>query len=157
MPLLESFTEKITDRLPSMIGPGVHAFADYAVAAAFLLYGMSAWDRDKRVAVSSAGCGLFALLSSAVTDYSANVSNKLPLHAHARVDLGLAAMAGTMPSFMGLKDKYDERFFRLQAVMIAALAGLTDFSGTGERKQLQRIEEDEKAERKEVLRVNKVA
>jgi hypothetical protein len=151
MPLLESLTEKITDRMPSMIGARFHSFADFAVAGAFLLYGAAAWNRDKRVAVSSAGCGLFALVSSALTDYSGgeeklypvDISSRLPLDAHARIDLGLAAMTGAMPSFMGLKDKYDKRFFRLQAISIVAIAGLTDFVGTGERKQLKRFEKSE--------------
>jgi len=162
MPLLERITEKITDRLPSMVSPGLHALADYGTAAGFLLYGMSAWKRDKRVGVSSVGCGLFALMSSALTDYSANATNglpsgKLPFDSHGRVDLGLAAMVGAMPSFMGLEDKYDARFFRIQAVMIVALAGLTDFSGTGERKQLRRIEKSEKVKRGEALQPRRAA
>ncbi len=144
MPLLESITAKVTDRLPTMFGSRAHALVECSIAGGFLLFALSAWKRDKRVAVSSAGCGLFTLVNSALTDYSGHEyeygNGKLPLDAHARIDIGLAAMIGTIPSFMGLKDKYDARFFRFQAAAIAALAGLTDFDRTGERKQLLRIE-----------------
>jgi hypothetical protein len=145
MPLLESITAKVTDRLPTMFGSRAHALVECGIAGGFLLFALSAWKRDKRVAVSSAGCGLFTLVNSALTDYSEHDydkhgEGKLLLDAHARIDIGLAAMIGTIPSFMGLKDKYDARFFRFQAAAMAALAGLTDFDRTGERKQLLRIE-----------------
>lgn len=145
MPLLERVTAKVTDRLPSMISPRLHALLEYASAAGFLLYASSVWERDQQVAISSAGCGLFVLVNSALTDYAERDSAKLSLDSHGRLDLGLAALIGTIPSLMGLNDKYDKRFFRVQAVALAALAGLTDFSRTGERKQLKNIEKTGRA------------
>ncbi len=162
MPLLESITAKVADRLPTMIGSRAHALLECGIAGGFLLFALSAWKRDQRVAITSAGCGLFTLVNSALTDYSAHGyadkgNGKLPLDAHARIDIGLAAMIGTMPSFMGVKDKYDARFFRFQAVAIAALAGLTDFNRTGERKQLVRIEKTGKAAPEEPFRSKSAA
>jgi len=142
LPLLDRLTVKVTDQMPSMIGSRVHSLVDYATAGAFLWFGAAAWQRDKRVAVSSVGCGLFHLLTSVLTDYSERRFDRLDMEHHARIDLGLAAMAGTMPAFMGIKDKRDARFFRWQAVAIAAAAGLTDFMGTGENKQLRRIDKE---------------
>jgi hypothetical protein len=142
MPFLDSITAKVTDQLPSTISPRLHSLVDYGTGAAFLLFGAFAWKRDKRTAVSSAGCGLFHLLNSVLTDYSELRSDRLNMEHHARVDMGVAALAGTMPAFMGLKDKYDTRFFRLQAILIAAAAGLTDFKRTGENKQLRQITKD---------------
>ena len=142
MPFLDRLAIKVTDQMPSMIGSRMHSLVDYATGSAFLLYGASAWGRDRRVAVSSVGCGLFHLLTSAVTDYSERRPDRLNMEHHARLDLGLAAMVGTMPTFMGMKDKRDIRFFRWQAVIIGAAAGLTDFVGTGERKQLSRIDKE---------------
>jgi hypothetical protein len=152
MPLLESITAKVTDRLPTMIGSRTHEWLEFGIAGGFLLFALSAWKRDKRVAVSSAGCGLFTLVNSALTDYSADGSDGLSLDAHGRIDIGLAAMVGTIPSFMGVTDKYDARFFRVQAVAIAALAGLTDFDRTGKSKQLGRIDKKVKAKPEQPLR-----
>ncbi len=45
-----------------------------------------------------------------------------------------------MPEYMGLRDAPATLFFRMQAVVIAAVTGLSDFSGRGERRQLRRIE-----------------
>jgi hypothetical protein len=142
MPLLDRLAVKITDQLPTVIAPGFHSLVDYGTAAAFLFFAASAWKRDKRVAVSSAGCGLFHLLSSVLTDYSERRTDRMEMEHHARVDMGFAAMVGTIPSFMGVTDKYDARFFRIQAIVIAAAAGLTDFRRTGENKQLRRIDKD---------------
>ncbi len=142
MPLLDRLAVKITDQMPTMIAPRIHSFVDYGTAAAFLVFAASAWKRDKRVAVSSAGCGVFHLLSSVLTDYSERREDRMDMEHHARVDMGFAAMVGTMPSFMGVADKYDTRFFRIQAVLIAAAAGLTDFRRTGENKQLRRIDKE---------------
>lgn len=142
MPMLDRLAVKVTDQMPSMIGSRMHSLVDYATAGAFLLYGSSAWHRDRRVAVSSVGCGLFHLLTSVLTDYSEHRVDRLNMEHHARVDLGVAAMVGTMPTFMGMKDKKDVSFFRWQAVIIGAAAGLTDFIGTGERKQLHRIDKE---------------
>lgn len=147
MPLLDRIALGVTDRMPSMINPKLHAFFDYGTAGAFLMYGMAAWKRDQRVAVASAGCGVFHLLTTALTDYPERRGDRLGMEHHARVDLGIAAMAGTMPGFMGIKDKYDVRFFRTIAVVIAATAGLTDFRRTGENKQIRRIEKEFKQQK----------
>jgi hypothetical protein len=131
-----------------MIGPRVHSLVDLGTATAFFGYALAAWDRDKRVAVSSAGCGLFHLLTSALTDYSGFRNDRLDMEHHARVDLGLAAIAGTIPAVMGLSDKRGIRFFHFQAIVIAGVAGLTDFKGTGENKQLSRIDKELQQEKK---------
>ncbi len=140
MPFLERLTAKITDRMPSMITPRMHSFIELACAGGFLLHAASAWERDKPVAVCSSGCAMFLLTNAALTDFAGTRNTRLGVDAHGRVDLGLAAMIGTIPSLMGIKDKYDARFFRVQAVALAALAGLTDFNLTGQTKQLKNIE-----------------
>lgn len=145
MPFLDRATAKIADRLPSIISPRAHAVLEFASAGAFLLYAASAWNRDKNVAVSSAGCGLFVLTNAALTEYAGDASAKLRFDSHGRIDMGLAAMIGTIPSLMGVKDKYDVRFFRTQAIALAALAGLTDFNQTGENQQLRMIEKTGRA------------
>jgi len=49
-------------------------------------------------------------------------------------------MVGTMPTFLGFEETSQARFFSMQAIGMAAVAGLTDFTGTGERKQLKKLE-----------------
>lgn len=145
MPFLDRLTAKITDRMPSMISPRMHSILELACAGGFLLHAASAWERDRNVAVSSAGCGLFLMTNAALTNFAKRGGFSSDLDSHGRVDIGLAAMIGTLPSLMGIKDKYDARFFRVQAVALAALAGLTDFDRTGQTKQLKNIEETRRA------------
>ncbi len=141
MPLLDQLTKRVADQLPSVVSPKSHAIADYAAAAAFLGYGLFAWNRDRRAAVGSIGCAAFGLVTAVLTDYPGGLVRKISFESHGRIDIGLAGLVGTMPEYVGLKDRPAARFFRLQAVAIAAVTGLTDFSGRGERRQLRRIEE----------------
>jgi hypothetical protein len=139
MPLLDKAAKGITDRLPTVISPRAHAIIDYATAAAFLGMGGLLWRKNRRAALASLMCGGSELLTSLMTDYPGGVSRGISFPLHGRIDAGLAAMAGTMPAFFGFEDTAQSRFFRLQAVGIAAVAGLTDFTGTGERRQLKKI------------------
>src|SRR5512142_1818271 len=84
MPFLERLTAKLTDRMPSMITPRVHAALEMASAGGFLLYAASTWGRDKNVAVTSAGCGLFLLANVAVTDYAISSDSRMQFDAHGR-------------------------------------------------------------------------
>ncbi len=139
MPLLDQLAKRIADRLPTVIGPAAHAVIDYATAASFLAYGVWAWKRDRRAALTSIGVGASEIVVSALTAYPGGVAPRLSFTSHGRIDMGLAAIVGTMPDSMGFRDDRASRFFRMQAVAIAAVTGLTDFERTGRRRQLQRI------------------
>jgi hypothetical protein len=139
MPVLDQLAKRVADRLPSAVTPRVHSVADYAVAGAFLFFGLTSWKRNKRAAVSSIGCALFLGLTSAVTDYSGRLKRELPFAAHGRMDLGLSALAAALPGFMGFQKQPEARFFRLQAAVLAGVSGLTDYLGTKESGQLGQI------------------
>ncbi len=141
MPLLDSLAKKATDYLPSVISPAGHAAADYASVGGFLAFGAWAWNRNRRAAVGSIGCGLFQVALAAVTDYPGGIIKRLSFTSHGRIDIGLATMVGTMPSYVGIQDAPEARFFRLQAVLLAAVTGLTDFTGSGRSRQLGHLEE----------------
>ena len=140
MPLLDKAAGKIADRLPTVISPRAHAIIDYATAAAFLAMGGLFWRSNRRAALASLICGGSELLIGSATNYPGGLGGDISFPLHGRIDLGLAAMIGTMPVFFGFEDTAQSRFFRLQAIGIAAVAGLTDFTGTGERKQLKKME-----------------
>ena len=53
MPILANATKAVTDRMPKVISPGVHAIIDYATAGTFFAMGALFWSRNKRAAVSS--------------------------------------------------------------------------------------------------------
>ncbi len=141
MPLLDQLTKKVADNLPSVISPTGHAIADYASAAGFLAFGAWAWRHRRRAALASVLCGGFQIAAAALSDYPGGISKHLSFRSHGRIDVGFAAMVGTMPDYMGFKDADEARFFRMQAIALAAVTGLTDFTGTGEARQLRHLEE----------------
>jgi hypothetical protein len=139
MPFLDKAAKRIADRLPSVISPKTHAIIDYATAAAFLAASGLLWRKNRPAALGSLICGGSELLISMLTDYAGGVAKSISFPQHGRIDAGLAGMTGTMPAFLGFAETPQARFFRMQAIAKAAVAGLTDFAGTGERKQLKEL------------------
>ncbi len=141
MPLLDQLTKRATDYLPSVISPTGHAIADYTTAAAFLAFGAWAWRHERRAALASLLCGGFQIGVAAVTDYPGGITKQISFRTHGRIDVGFAAMIAAMPDYMGFKDAKEARFFRMQAIALAAVTGLTDFTGTGKSRQLRHLDE----------------
>jgi hypothetical protein len=142
MPFLVKATKAATDRLPKIVSPRAHAAIDYATAGAFLLSSLLLWRRHRPAAVSAMICGGSELLVAALTDYPGGIVREISFPAHGRIDVGLAMFAATVPEFMNFADDPAARLFDMQALVMAAATGLTDFTGTGETKQLARIEEE---------------
>jgi hypothetical protein len=115
--------------MPKVISPRAHAVLDYATAATFLAGGvwMLARRRNKRAGISALACGVAETVTSLLTDYPGGVSDVISFPTHGKIDMGLAAMAATLPEFMDFADEREMGFFRAQAVLITANAGLTDF------------------------------
>ncbi len=141
MPLLTKATKAVTDRLPKVISPRAHAVLDYATAAVFLGASVAFWKRNRPAALSAILCGGSQLLLATMTDYPGGLVRSVSFETHGRMDGGFALLAATLPELMKFADSQQARFFDLQAVNIAATAGLTDFMGPGERKQLKKLEE----------------
>jgi hypothetical protein len=141
MPLLHKAVKLLTDRMPKVISPGVHAAIDYSTACVFFAMAGVFFSRNKKAALSCAMCGAGELLTSVFTDYPGGVKKVIGLRTHGAIDLGFATLVATLPSMMKFEDDTESRFFSLQSATITAVAGLTDFKGTGETRQLKEIEE----------------
>ena len=140
MPLLDQLAKRAADRLPSVVGPRTHSIAHYAIAGTFAAFGVAAWRRNQRAAISAFGCALFLTTTGVLTDCPGGLVRELPFAAHGRMDIGLAALAAALPGFMGFEKQSEARFFHVQAAVLGGLAGLTDFLGTRERRQLRHLE-----------------
>jgi hypothetical protein len=145
MPILVQATQWATNRMPKAISPKAHAIIDYAMAASF--FGMAGlfWRRDKRAAVSCLVCGAAETLNSLLTDYPGGIGS-LSFETHGAIDFGLVGLIASVPGLMRFSGEPEARFFRLQGMAMAAVTGLTDFTGTGEAGQ--RDEVDRRASRR---------
>jgi hypothetical protein len=141
MPVLDRSAKFITNRLPKVITPKAHAVIDYAMAASFLAMGAFFWKRNKRAAVSSFVCGGAELVTAIFTDYPGGVFEEISFETHGAIDFGLSGMAASMPDMLRFNDEREATFFRLQGLALATVAGLTDFTGTGQRSQLEQLDE----------------
>ena len=129
MPVLHSSVKLLTKHMPKVISPRTHAVLDYVTAGTFLTGGVLLLKRrrDKRAGVTALVCGVAETITSLLTDYPGGVTGLISFPTHGKIDMGLAAMTATLPEFMDFANGDDMGFFRAQAVLITANAGLTDF------------------------------
>ncbi len=141
MPILEQAAKWTTNKLPKVINPTAHAIIDYAMAASF--FGMAAffWRRNKRAAISSLVCGAAETITSLCTNYPGGVVDEISFETHGAIDFGLAGMVSSLPDMLRFSDEPESRFFRMQGIALATVTGLTDFTGTGEGNQLEKLDE----------------
>lgn len=127
MSFLTGITNVLTKPLPRVLSPKAHAYADYFTIGAFLLSGLVASRRNRRAAIASFACGATELAVSLLTDYPGGVSKAISFPLHEKIDIGLAAMAATMPEFLAFQDEPERMFFYAQAALITGLTNLTQF------------------------------
>lgn len=137
MPILDKAAKLVTNRMPKVISPRTHAIIDYAMAASF--FGMAAffWRRNKPAAVSALLCGAAETITSLCTDYPGGVVREISFKTHGTIDFALSGLAASLPGMLRFNDEPEARFFRAQGIAIGAVAGLTDFTGSGESNQLE--------------------
>ncbi len=128
MPLTTSVANVLTKRLPKIMTPKSHAIADYLSIAGFFVAGALFWRLNRRAALAAFACGGTGLAVNLVTDYPGGIHSLISFPLHEKMDLGLAAMAATIPEFMGFADDRQRGFFLAQAGIITATTNLTTFS-----------------------------
>jgi hypothetical protein len=140
MPLLDQAAKFATNKIPKIINPKAHAIIDYAMAASF--FGMAAffWRRNKRAAVSALVCGAAETVTALCTDYPGGVAREIGFETHGAIDFGLSGMVASLPDMLRFSSEPEARFFRVQGLALAAVTGLTDFSGSGEVGQLEELD-----------------
>ncbi|HET9182756.1 MAG TPA: hypothetical protein VFP59_11525 [Candidatus Angelobacter sp.] len=141
MPMLEQATKWATNKMPKVINPTVHAIVDYGMAASFFTMAALFWKRNKPAAISCLVCGGADTAISLLTDYPGGVTDAMSFETHGRIDFGMSGLIASMPNLLRFSDEKESAFFRLQGMAMAAVTGLTDFTGTGERNQRERLDE----------------
>ncbi len=135
MPLLQRGVAAATNRMPNVISPAAHAIIDYITVGTFFLMGAAFWRRNKRAALGSLMCGSAELGTALMTDFPGGLAKVIDLPTHLRIDMGLAAMAATLPDLMGFKNEPESKWLRVTGLGITVNAGLTN---PGERKSVRR-------------------
>ena len=141
MPILEQATKWATNKMPKVINPTAHSVIDYAVAASFFAMAAVFWRRNKRAAISCLVCGGAETVTSLLTDYPGGVTDAISFETHGAIDFGMSGLFSSMPNMLRFSDRREADFFRVQGVAKALVAGLTDFTGTGESNQRERLDE----------------
>lgn len=125
MPKLYGVADTITRRLPKVLSPEGHAIADYVTIGIFAVAGGLFWKTNKRAATAAWMCGAAELLLNFITDYPGGVVKLMSFPAHGKVDLGLAALAATMPELLSFRE--GKNLFLIQSGAITANTNLTRF------------------------------
>ena len=129
MPLVNKTVGAVTKALPKVISPRVHAVIDYATVGAFVLMGVLFWKNNRRAAVAALACGAAEATTALLTNFPGGVSDVISFRTHGKIDAALAGATASMPNLLNFGDEPEAKHFRIQGGMIAAVTGLTDFSG----------------------------
>jgi hypothetical protein len=140
MPILDQAARWTTNKMPKVITPKAHAIIDYAMAAAFFGTAAFFWRRNKRAAVSALVCGAAETITALCTDYPGGVVREISYETHGAIDFGLSGLVASLPDMFRFSGEPESRFFRVQGLALATVTGLTDFTGTGERGQLEDLD-----------------
>lgn len=128
--LLEKGVNLLSNRLPKVIGPKTRAIIDYAaIAGPFFVIAGVAWKRHRRAAITSLACGIAETAIAALTDYPGGVGKVISYPTRAKIDAGTAAAIGSLPNAVGFAHEWPAWVFRGRALGMAAVAGLTDYTG----------------------------
>ena len=139
MPLLQKGVAALGDRMPKVISPKAHAIADYITIGGWFLMGALMWKKNKRAAIAAMVCGGAELGTTLVTDFPGGVADLISFPLHGKIDLGLAATASSLPTFMGFDDGAESKFFRMMGISVTAVATMTDYGEeTRARSELRR-------------------
>jgi hypothetical protein len=137
MALLQKGASIFSSRLPKVLGPRVHAVADYSVAALLFGAGVLFWRNHRSASLSALLCGSGVLLNSLCTDYPGGVVREMSFENHGRIDAGLAGLTAAMPGLMGFSGEPQARFFEATALAETLAAGFTDYHGEPEGEVLE--------------------
>ncbi|PYX32457.1 MAG: hypothetical protein DMG80_07970 [Acidobacteria bacterium] len=133
MPILNSLAKVIAKPIPRMISPNAHAVIDYLTIGSFLVSAGFFWGRSKRAALAALICGGTELAVSLLTNYPGGIKKVISFRTHGEIDLGLAAMAATMPEFLAFNEDSEKKFFVGQGALITAVSELTQFPEQAQR------------------------
>ena len=127
MPLSTNLTELVTQPLPKIIRPGMHAIIDWGTAGAFLAAGALLWKKNRRAAVASMICG--DLIGSLVflTDCPGGVVKKISFDTHGKIDPAVSALVASMPNLLGFSHEKESKLFQGIGIGLAAVRSLTAF------------------------------
>jgi Na+/proline symporter len=128
MAMLNTIAKAITKPMPRMISPKSHSMLDYVTAGVFLAGAGLFWRRNKRAAIASLVSGTAVAAVSAMTEYPGGVNGVFGLERHRDIEVGLAAMIATMPSFFSFEDEPEKNFFRIQGILMTCISELTDLN-----------------------------
>ena len=127
MPMLNTVAKMAMKPIPRMLSPKAHSILDFVMAGSFLASVGWFWPRSKRAAIAALICGTAELAVSLLTDYPGGIKKVITFRAHRDIDIGLAAMTATMPTFLAFKDEGEKKFFLTKGVLMTGVAELTQF------------------------------
>jgi hypothetical protein len=131
MPVTTSAVDSLTRRLPKVVSPKTHAIVDYLVIGSLFVAGALYWRRNRRAAIGALVCGGAGLAVNLATDYPGGIYPLLDFKDHGKIDIGLAAVAATIPEFLSFSQTPERRFFLIEEGAITAAANLTAFDPIG--------------------------
>jgi hypothetical protein len=121
----------LTNRMPKVISPGMHAVLDYVTAGTFFVLGAMLMRRHTRAAGLAFTNGAAVLGTSLMTDYPGGVWRVISFETHGMIDAVQAGMSALGPRLLGFENEPEARAFHAQAALESGVIAATDWTGMG--------------------------
>lgn len=128
MALVQQAVGLMTKKLPKMISPRTHAIIDYAMLGTFILMGALFWKKNKKASIAAFSCAAAEATTVLLTGFPGGVTDVISFETHGRIDCTIAGATAALPNTLGFSDDPEARFFRIQALALGAVTGMTEFT-----------------------------
>lgn len=119
--------QTLTNPVPKVINPTMHAVADYSAAAGLACLGWYLRDRNPTLAMFAFINAGLVVATSLMTRYPGGVFPALSFKTHGIVDTVQGAMLAAGPAMLGHADDPDAKYFYGQAAMEMGVVAATDW------------------------------
>ena len=119
--------QTLTNPVPKVIDPTMHAVADYGAAAGLACLGMYLRDRNSTLANFAFLNAGMIVMTSLMTRYPGGVFPTMSFKMHGMMDAVQGALLAAGPVMLGQQDDPDSKFFYAQAALEMGVVAATDW------------------------------
>lgn len=119
--------QALSNPVPKIITPAMHAVADYSAAASLACLGMYLRDRNPTLAMFAFVNAGLVMMTSLMTRYPGGVIPAMSFKTHGMMDAVQGALLAAGPALLGHADDPDAKLFYGQAALEMSVVAATDW------------------------------
>lgn len=120
--------DSLTRSVPKVIGPSMHAVADYSTVAVLCALGTYLRDRNRAASTFAFANAGLVFVMSLLTDYPGGLVRGMSFQTHGMMDTAQAGLMAAGPALLGFSGTPEASLFYGQAAVEAGVVATTDWN-----------------------------